>query len=114
MAVDTSALRTALAKDVGFIGRLQSLFSTIAVQVLAENSGPNLVARQAYAKKVLNNPQQEASKSASYIITTDNFVGQVITITPLGSVFSVSIATADADAVSQIFTVWDRLASLFG
>ena len=112
MAATTSSLRTALATDAGFINRLESLMSTIAVQVNAEN--PGTAPRRAYASKVLRSPRSEASAAAQYLITTDNFVNQPITIEPLGSGFAVLIATADADALSQIFTVWDTLVALFG
>ncbi len=112
MAVETSSLRTALVSDAGFIGRLQSLMATIAVQVLNEN--PGTAPRKAYASKVLNGPRAAATSAAPYLVLTDNFVGQPITIEPLGSGFAVTTATTDADALSQIFTVWDSLVTLFG
>lgn len=114
MAVERSLLVTALVQDAGFIGRLSSLLSQIAYQVSLENSGGNLAARQDFAKKVLQSPRGYADKTASYLVRTDNFAGQTIEISPMGSGFAVTIATADADAVGQIFAKWDDLAELFG
>lgn len=109
---DTSSLRTALTSDAGFINRMQSLMATIAVQVKAEN--PGTAPRKAYADKVLRSPRPEAIVASPYLILTDNFVAEPITIEPIGSGFAVLIATSDAAALSQIFTVWDTLVTLFG
>lgn len=112
MAVAKSALQSALVGDAGFIVRLQSLMATIAKQVQAED--PGTAPRRSYAAKILNDARGNAAKAAQYLIMTDNFIGQTIEIAPFGSGFAVTIATADADALSQIFSVWDTLVTLFG
>lgn len=114
MAVARSLLVTALVTDAGFLGRLASLLGQIAYQVQQETTGDNLAARKAFAKLVLGSPSAYAARSAQYIARTDNFAGQDIEIAPLGSGFSVTIATVDADATGQIFAKWDELAGLFG
>lgn len=97
-----------LAKDAGFLGRLSGLMAEIGKEKLDAN------ANDAYAKKVLNDPFGSAQKAALYILQTDNFVGSTITVSYGGSGVIGTIATADADARSQISTVWATLAALFG
>ncbi len=104
-----SNLQNAIARDAGFIGRLSSLMSQIAKQKL--DATPS----DAYAKKVLNGAFTAAQSAVYYLLQTDNFIGQAITIVPLGSGFAVLMADlTDAAALSEISTVWTTLASLFG
>lgn len=113
MAVAKSALQSALVGDAGYIVRISSLMATIAKQVNGED--PSTAPRKAYAKKVLNGSRTEAAKVVEFLIRTDNFVGEDIEIAPFGSGFAVTMpGLDDADALSQIFTVWDTLVTLFG
>lgn len=116
MAIDISALRSALAVDPAFIGRLSAIMSKIAVQVINEAGGTaNHAARLAYATKVILNPNYEATRAVMFVLFTDNFVGATIDIVPEGGGrFSARCSTADADADSQIANKWDQLAVLFG
>lgn len=114
MAVERSLLVTALVQDAGFINRLQALLSKIAFQELARTMGGDLEVDQAFAAKVIAAPRTYATNMAPYLMNTDNFVGEDIEIAPAGSGFTITIATTDAAAESQIFTVWTDLAELFG
>lgn len=97
-----------LSKDAGFLGRYAGLLAQIAKEKIVAND------TDAYAKKVLNDPFGAAAKSALYILQTDNFVGQAITVAFGGSGVIATIATPDADARSQISSVWTTLTALFG
>jgi hypothetical protein len=97
-----------LSKDAGFLGRLAGLMAEIGKEKLDAN------ANDAYAKKVLNDPFGSAQKAALYVLQTDNFVAQPIVVSFGGSGIIATIATTDADARSQISTVWSTLAALFG
>lgn len=97
-----------LARDAGFLGRYAGLLAQIGKEKLVAN------ADDAYAKKVLNDPFGAAQKSALYILQTDNFVAATILVAFGGSGVIATISTADADARSQISTVWATLAALFG
>lgn len=97
-----------LSKDAGFLGRLAGLMAEIAKEKLDGN------ASDAYAKKVLRNSFAEAQNAALYLLQTDNFVGATITVSFGGSGIIATISTADADAKSQISSVWATLTSLFG
>lgn len=113
--VSRASVENALVTDGGFISRISAMLVLNAVAVLNESGGTsNHAARAAFATKVLQTPRAYAERAAGYIIHTDNFEGQVIQITPLGSGFAVTIATVDADASGQIFAVWNTLTSLFG
>lgn len=97
-----------LARDAGFLGRVAGLMAQIAKEKLDGN------ANDAYAKKVLNDPFGSAQRAALYLLQTDNFIGKVITVAFGGSGIIATIATTDAEAQSQISTVWATLAALFG
>lgn len=97
-----------LSRDAGFLGRLAGLLAEIGKEKLDADAG------DAYAKKVLNDPFGSAQKAALYILQTDNFVGSAITVAFGGSGVIATIATADADARSQISNKWATLAALFG
>lgn len=113
--ISRASMENALVTDAGFISRVSAMFVLNAVAVLNENGGTaNHAARAAFATKVLQTPRTYAERAAGYLIHTDNFEGQVIQITPLGSGFAVTIATPDADASGQIFAVWNTLVTLFG
>lgn len=116
MAVSVFTLRAALATDAGFCKRISSFLAKKAFLVMAETSGSNLAVRQAYAKKLLNNPFAAAQQAAFFVLYTDNFSAGTIEITPEGSGFAMTISTDDANAESQLSdnTTWDKLAALFG
>lgn len=113
--VSRASYENALVNDSGFIARLDGFITKAATAVLAEDPGTsNHAARLAFAQKVLRGSRAFAIQSAGYLIHTDNFEGQTIQITPLGSGFVVTIATIDDNAYGQIFSVWSTLAVLYG
>lgn len=113
--VSRASMEDALVHDAGFVARLSAMLVLNSVAVLNENGGTaNHAARLAFATKVLQDPRSYAARAAGYLIHTDNFEGQTIQITPLGSGFAVTIATLDSDASGQIFAVWNTLVTLFG
>ena len=101
----------ALAQDIKFIRRLQSIMLSEVSTILAEvSTTPNHVARRTFAQQVITNGQSVAQQFAPLIANSTNLVAANTTY-DFTQLAVVTDAT-DAAILSQVDTLWNAMSGV--
>lgn len=108
MAISTSRLAFLLGQSDTFRARVQMILLNVASTVLVETTGGTAhQTRAAYAKAIINNPQQYAAQAAPFIAQNAT-VFPTITMEDEGPRTSVT----DAVLIQQITADWSKMAGV--
>jgi hypothetical protein len=107
---DDSVIQMKLARDAGFLGRMQYLMVKVALDVKAEaESTPGHAQREALAAQVLGDPALIAPAMAVGAVCSINLTSETTTVNPDGSVVT---SATDGEMFSQINALWNFYAGV--
>lgn len=98
-----------LARNPGFLSRVEMLLIKVALEVLVETGvGSTHAARANFATLVMRNSEVEARKAALHLAQSTNVIAAGVTYDDAG----IRTGVSDAALYGQVFGDWNKLAGI--